>query len=52
MTDPVEWLRDQCKDSDPSLEDFEASSEETQKMYGDKERKLNVAMKCMTDVIQ
>jgi hypothetical protein len=52
MTDPVEWLRDLRRDSDPCLEDFEAFSEEMQKMYGDKDRKLNAAMKCMTDFLQ
>jgi hypothetical protein len=34
------------------LEDFEAFSEKMQKMYGGKDRKLNVAMKCMTDFVQ
>ena len=52
VTDPVEWLGDLQGDSDPSLEYFEAFSEEMQKMYGDKDRKLNVAMKCMTDFLQ
>ena len=52
MTDLVEWLRDVRRDSDPSLEDFEAFSEEMQKMYGDKDRKPNTAMKCMTDYLQ
>jgi hypothetical protein len=52
MTDPVEWLPDLRRDSDPRLEDFEAFSEEMQKMYGDKDRKLNAAMKCMTDFLQ
>jgi hypothetical protein len=52
MTDPVEWLRDLLRDSDPCLEDFEAFSEEMQKMYGDKHRKLNPAMKCMTNFLQ
>jgi len=52
MTDPVGWLRDLRRDSDPRLEDFEGFSEEMQKMYGDKDRKLNTAMKCMTDFRQ
>jgi hypothetical protein len=34
------------------MEDFEAFSEEIQKMYGGKDRKLNAAMKCMTDFLQ
>jgi hypothetical protein len=34
------------------LEDFEAFSEGMQKMYGDKDRKLNTAMKCVTDFLQ
>jgi hypothetical protein len=33
------------------LEDFEAVSEEMQKMYGDKDQKLNAAMTCMTDFL-
>jgi hypothetical protein len=52
MTDAVEWLRDQWRDSDPCLEDFEAFSEEMQKMYGDMDRKLKAAMMCMTDFLQ
>jgi hypothetical protein len=52
MTDPVEWLRDLRRDSDPCLEDFEAFSEAMQKMYGNKDRKLNAAMKRMTDFLQ
>jgi len=52
MTDPVEWIRNLRRASDPCLEDFEASSEEKQKMSGDKDRKLNAAMKCMTDFLQ
>jgi hypothetical protein len=34
------------------LKDFKAFSEEMQKMYGDKDRKLNAGMKCMTDILQ
>jgi hypothetical protein len=45
MNDPVEWLRDLQSDSDPYLEDFEDYLEEMQKMYGDKNRNYNVAMK-------
>ena len=52
MTDPVEWLRDLRRDSEPCLEDFEAFSEEMQKIFGDKNRKLNAAMKCMTEFLQ
>jgi len=49
MTNLVEWLRDRRRDSDPCLEDFEAFSEEMQKMYGNKDQKLNAGMKCTTD---
>jgi hypothetical protein len=52
MTDPVEWLRDLRRDSDPCLEDIEALWEEMQKMYAAKDRKLNAAMKCITDFLQ
>jgi hypothetical protein len=52
MTDPVQWLRDLQRDSNPWFEGFEAFSEEMQTMYGDKDRKLNAAMKCMTDFLQ
>jgi len=52
MTDPVEWLWDLWGDSDPCLEDFEAFSEEMQKMHRNKEWKLNAAMKCLTDFLQ
>lgn len=34
------------------MEDFDAFSEEMQKMYGDKDRKINLAMKGMTDFLQ
>jgi phosphotransferase system IIB component len=34
------------------LEHFQALSEEVQKMYGDKNQKLNVAKKCMTHLLQ
>jgi hypothetical protein len=52
MTDPVEWLRDLQRDSNPCLEDFEAFPDEIQKMYGDEDRKINTAMKCMTNILQ
>jgi len=52
MTDMVEWLRDLRRDSHPCFEDFEAFSEEMQQMYGNKDRKLNTAMTCMTDFLQ
>jgi hypothetical protein len=52
MTDPVELHRDLWRDSDPCLEDFEAFSEEMQKMYWGKDPKLNVAMQCNTDFLQ
>jgi len=51
-TDPVEWFRDLQRDSDPCLEDFEAFSAEMQMMYGIKDRKLNPAMKCMSDFLE
>jgi len=51
MTDPLEWLRDLQRDADPSLEDFKAFLEEMQKMYGDKDWKLNATMKCMTNFL-
>jgi hypothetical protein len=52
MIDPLEWLRDLRRESDRCLECFEAFFKEMQKMYGDKDRKLNAAMKCMTDFLQ
>jgi len=52
MTNPVEWLRDLRRDSDHSLEDFEAFLAEMQKIYGDKDQRLNVAMKCMNNFRQ
>jgi len=52
MIDPVAWLRDLRRDSDTCLEDFEAFSEEMQKMYGDKDQKLNTVIKCITDFLQ
>jgi hypothetical protein len=52
MTDVVEWLRNLRRDSDTCLEDFEAFSEEMEKVYGDKDRKLNAAMKCMTNFLR
>jgi hypothetical protein len=52
MTNPVEWLPDLRRDSDPCLKDCEAFSEEMQKMYGDEDRKLNAAVMCMTDFHQ
>ena len=52
MTDPVEWLRDLRRDSDLCLEDFEACWEEMQKMCGEKDRKHNAVMKCITALIQ
>jgi hypothetical protein len=52
MTDLVEWLRDLWRGSDHCLEDFEAFSEEMQKIYGDTEGKPNAAMKCISDLLQ
>jgi hypothetical protein len=52
MTDPVEWLRNQWRDTDPCLEDFEGFEEEMQMMSGDNDRKLNTAIKCITDFLQ
>jgi hypothetical protein len=52
INEPVEWLQDLRRDSDPCLEDFKAFSEEMQKTYSDKHRKLNAAMKCMTHFLQ
>jgi len=52
ITDPVEWLRDLRRDTSPCLEDVEVFSEEMQKMYGDKDRKLNAPMKRMTEFLQ
>ena len=52
ITDPVDWLRDLQRDWDPCLEDFEAISEAMHKMYGDRNQKLDAAMKCMTDFLQ
>jgi len=49
MTDPMDWIRDIRRDSEPCLEDFEAFSDEMQMIHCDQDRNLNVAMKCMTD---
>jgi hypothetical protein len=50
MTNLVECLRDLQRHSDACLEDFEAVSEEMQKIYARKNRNINAAMKCMTEL--
>jgi len=52
LMDPVDWLRDLQRDSDHSLDDFKSISKEMEMGYWDKDRKLNVAMKCMTNLPQ
>jgi hypothetical protein len=52
MTHPVESLRDLRRDSDLCLEDFEACRDAMQTMCGEKDRKQNTVMKCITDFIQ
>jgi len=52
MTDLVVWLWDLQRDSDLCLDDFEVFLAKIQKMYGNKDRKLNMAMKCMTYFLQ
>jgi len=52
MTNPVEWLRDLWRHSDPCLEVVEAFWEEMHNMYGDKDGKLKTAMKCMTEFLK
>jgi DNA-binding protein YbaB len=45
------WHRDLWRDSDPWLVDFQASSDEMQKMYSNMNLELNVALKCITIIL-
>jgi hypothetical protein len=51
MTDLVEWLLNHQRDSDSCLEDFEACTEEMQRMFGDTDRILNAVLQFMTDFL-
>jgi len=51
-TDPSEWARDLRDEALPCLEDLELFTEELMKMYGDKDRRLNSAMKAMQEYQQ
>jgi hypothetical protein len=52
IADPVKWLRDLRRDSDPCLEGFDPFSEEMQMLYGNKDRKLNAAIQSMPDLLR
>jgi hypothetical protein len=51
-TDPSEWASDLREAKDPCLENFELFANELQKMYGDKDRRLNSATKAMQEYQQ
>jgi hypothetical protein len=51
ITNSVMWHRDQWRDSDLWLVDFQASSDEMQKMYSNMNLELNVALKCITIIL-
>jgi len=51
-TDRSEWASDLRDDAHPCLQDFELFAQELMKMYGDKDRRLNSAMKAMQEYQQ
>jgi len=51
-TDPLEWASDLRDEAHPCLQDFELFAQELMKMYGDKDRRLNSAMKAMQEYQQ
>jgi len=51
-TDQSEWASDLREANDPCLENFELFANELQKMYGDKDRRLNSATKAMQEYQQ
>jgi hypothetical protein len=51
-TDPSEWASDLRDEAHPCLQDFELFAQELMKMYGDKDRRLNSAMKAMQEYQQ
>ena len=48
-TDPSEWASDLREAKDPCLENFELFANELQKIYGDKDRRLNSATTAMQE---
>jgi len=51
-TDPSEWASDLQESKDPCLENFELFMNELQKMYGDKDWRLNSATKAIQEYQQ
>jgi len=51
-TDPSEWASNRREAKDPCLENFELFANELQKMYRDKDRRLNSATKAMQEYQQ
>jgi len=51
-TDPSEWANDSREAKDPCLENFELFANKLQKMYGDKDRRLDSATKAMQEYQQ
>jgi len=52
MTDPIEWLRELQRDSDPYLKHFDVILEDMQKMYSDQNGNLNWLILSLTDNFQ
>jgi hypothetical protein len=52
MTNPVVWLRDLQRVSDPSLDDFEIFLAEMHKMNDNNDQKLNTVMNYMTNFLR
>jgi len=51
-TEPAEWASDLRKATNPCLDDFELFMNKLQKMYGDKDRRLNSVTKAMQEYQQ